>query len=70
MNANGLNEVRLTSTKDDEFAPAYAPTGGRIAFNRATNDGKISVWTMKADGTNRVRRTFAIEDFFPDWQPV
>ena len=70
MDANGANQVQLTSVKQAEFAPAFSPTGGRIAYNRETKDGRISVWTMHADGSGFVRRTFGKLDFFPDWQPV
>jgi Tol biopolymer transport system component len=70
MDADGLNEVQLTFVKQDEFAPAFSPNGNRIAYDRRTKDGKISVWTMRTDGSGRVRRTFGVFDFFPDWQPV
>ena len=64
MDADGLDETRLTDTPQDEFAPAYSATGARIAFNRLGNDGRIGVWAMKADGTGRVQRTFGKIDFF------
>ena len=61
---------RLTDTPQDEFAPAFSPTGPRIAFNRLGNDGRIGIWAMREDGTVRVQRTFGRIDFFPDWQPI
>ena len=33
-------------------------------------DGRFGVWTMRPDGSNPVRRTFGVLDFFPDWRPV
>jgi TolB protein len=70
MDSDGLNEVQLTSLDQDEFAPAFSPNGNRIAYNRGTADGKFGVWTMRTDGSDRVRRTFGRFDFFPDWQPL
>ena len=70
MDADGDNETKLTDTPQDEFAPAFSPNGGRIAFNRLGNDGRIGIWVMREDGTVRVQKTFGLIDFFPDWQPV
>jgi Tol biopolymer transport system component len=70
MDADGGNETPLTSAKQEEFAPTFSPNGRRIAYDRLANDGRIGVWTMRADGPPRVQRTFGLFDFFPDWQPV
>lgn len=70
MDADGSDETRLTEVRRPEFAPAFSPTGNRITFNRTDRHGGVSVWTMRADGTGAVRRTFRPLDLFPDWQPL
>ncbi len=53
---NGDNLARITFTSgENEFQPAYAPDGRRVAFTSSQNGNEIYV--MDADGTNRVRLT-------------
>jgi dipeptidyl aminopeptidase/acylaminoacyl peptidase len=54
--------TRLTDTKSAEYYPVWSPDGTRIAFSGTTRDLTSSettmedthVWTMSADGGNRV----------------
>ncbi len=71
MNADGSNEVQLTFNTQPEFAPAFAPSGNRIAFTRRSKDGtRFGIWSIRADGSGPVHRTFGAFDFAPDWQPL
>ena len=70
MDADGDHEVQLTFDPAGEFGSAFSPNGRRIAFVRRSADGRFGVWTMRADGTDAVRRTFGVFDVFPDWRPI
>jgi TolB protein len=70
MNADGGDATQLTSGPRVEFAPTFSPNGRRIAFNRQGNDDRIGLWVMRADGSNKMQKTFGKFDFFPDWQPI
>lgn len=63
----------------DENAPAWAPDGTRIAFERSTvlststdNAGTFDIWTMNPDGTDRVQVTHGVRamGFDVAWQAV
>src|SRR5918995_7399190 len=71
MNADGSAEVQLTFKTQPELAPAISPKGNRLAFTRRSKDGtRFSIWTIRADGSGPVKRTFGVFDFAPDWQPL
>lgn len=60
MNADGSNEVNLTSTPNiNEDQPAWSPDGTRIAFTSDRNDlaGVTDIWVIGADGSNQTNRT-------------
>jgi len=58
----GKNVVRLTKNKVYDAEVTVSPDGKTILFGRM-NDGKMDLWTMKADGTGEKQITFT-----PDWQ--
>jgi Tol biopolymer transport system component len=50
--------------------PAWSPDGSRIAFVRYPNARHGNIWTMAADGTDRVRVTSGQDwDSTPAWSP-
>lgn len=58
VDADGGNEVRLTSEETDDYAPSWSPSGGKIAFHSATEfGGRWDVYVMNADGSERTRLT-------------
>ena len=65
-NADGT-QVRLT--RGDQ--PTWSPDGTRIAFHRVSRPASnTNIWTMNADGSNRVRVTSARrDDVGPSWSP-
>lgn len=62
MDADGGNQLRLTTPGGNFSQPAWSPDGSRIAFNRDN-----AIWLMNADGTNAVQLVVSGSD--PDWSP-
>lgn len=56
QDARDAQPVRITRTPKSE-AGAVWMADGRIAFLYPDADGKMQMWTMKADGTDRVQAT-------------
>ena len=56
LDARDAQPVRITRTPKSE-AGAVWMADGRIAFLYPDADGKMQMWTMKADGTDRVQAT-------------
>lgn len=82
MNADGSNQVQLTSNSVDDITPAWSPDGTQIAFasTRAEpsgNDGNadMDIYVMNADGTgvtlltNDHTNSVPQGDRFPTWSP-
>ncbi|MFW6085446.1 MAG: FIMAH domain-containing protein [Gemmatimonadota bacterium] len=71
MDADGTDQVRLTTTDGVDDGPAWFPDGTRIAF-RSNRDGQYEIYTAPADGSGApVRLTNdAAQDFSPDWSPT
>lgn len=74
MESDGTDQVRRTSTADQELNPDWSPDGSRIAFSRiaATVPGhyRIHLYTMRADGSSVTRVTSgAPDDWTPSWSP-
>ena len=56
LDSRNTQPVRITRTPKSE-AGAVWMSDGRIAFLYPDADGKMQMWTMKADGTDRVQAT-------------
>ncbi|HEY3018070.1 MAG TPA: hypothetical protein VGJ23_04495 [Gaiellaceae bacterium] len=61
--------VQLTDGDDTELAPAWSPTGRRIAF-QSNRDGNWEIYVMSAGGTDVRRLTHDdAQDGEPSWSP-
>ena len=56
MNADGSNQVQLTTDIDHDFQPHWSPDGSQIIF-KSFRDGHSNVWVMNADGSNKTQLT-------------
>ena len=52
MNADGTNNLLLTTTADSEVEPAWIKGGSKIAFLSAAS-GSMQLWEMNPDGSER-----------------
>ena len=52
MNADGTNNLQLTTTADSEVEPAWIKGGSKIAFLSAAS-GSMQLWEMNPDGSER-----------------
>ena len=69
MDANGVNQVRLTTDPAVDGNPDWSPDGTRIAFERIVN-GTDQVLVMNADGTGAVQQlTSGPGGEDPAWSP-
>lgn len=70
MNPDGSGVTAL-STKGGSCRPDWSPDGKRIAFVSSVADGRGDIWTMDADGGNKVRITVGDDsfDYNPAWSP-
>ena len=65
----GSGEAHHISRGYDEH-PSWSPDATRLAFTHdATGNGDNSVWTMRADGSDRRRLTHGGKDREPVWSP-
>ena len=71
MDADGSNQMPLTTHPANDAAPAWSPDGSRIAFH-SSRDGNPEVYTMNWDGTSLTRLTndSGMEDGSPTWSPT
>lgn len=70
MNPDGT-DIRATSSDNftSDLYPAWSPDGSKIAFSSNQSD-KYEIWTMNADGGNRVRLTdLKSLSGMPKWSP-
>jgi Tol biopolymer transport system component len=68
VDKTGLHELTFPGQRHD-FAPSYAPSGDKIAFERDSSDfSHFSVWVMNPDGTGvtKIRGNSGA----PQWGPV
>lgn len=56
MNADGTNQLRLTTNSSFDAEPAFSPGGEKIVF-MSTRDGNAEIYIMHADGTSQTRLT-------------
>ncbi|HSQ34810.1 MAG TPA: hypothetical protein VLQ89_02355, partial [Candidatus Binatia bacterium] len=70
MNGDGSNVKALTA-KGGNCRPDWSPDGKWIAYVSDVADGKGDVWTMDANGNNKMRVTLGDEsfDYNPAWSP-
>ena len=71
-NADSSNVTRLTNDPAADGQPDWSPDGTRIAFIRYTGMpiyGMGNLFTMNADGSNLVQRTFTWDADNPAWSP-
>ena len=58
MNANGSNQVRLSSPSTYDTEPAWSPDGPKIAFTSSREATQnFEIYVMNADGSNQIRLT-------------
>jgi Tol biopolymer transport system component len=68
MNADGINQVRLTNNQVVDDHPTWSPDGTKIAFVSQRSSGAFAIFQMNADGTNKTEITPITFDLrFPIW---
>ena len=69
MNADGSNQVRLTSNGALDTYPDWSPDGARIIFY-SKEDGQYAIYVMNADGSGQTNITdYSARDIEPSWGP-
>jgi Tol biopolymer transport system component len=70
INADGTGLVQLTHNTWGDFDPAWAPSGGRIAFTSDPDLVQEDVYVMNQNGNGIKQLTNSpADDLDPDWQP-
>jgi TolB protein len=64
VNPDGSGLTQLTTTPEDEIAPAWSVDGKHIVFGRG-----FEVWRMDADGSNEMYLNVAEYPPYPSWSP-
>jgi WD40-like Beta Propeller Repeat len=68
MNADGSDELNLTSNPGKDHFPDWSPDGTKILFASAPPGGPTKLTTMNPDGTDTV--SWTVWGFGADWQPL
>ncbi len=69
MNADGTNQVRLTTAPGSDWSGAWSPDYRWIAFY-SDRDGNRQIYLMRQDGSGQRRVTSTSTcDWYPDWTP-
>lgn len=63
MDSSGVDQARLTRSKEEERNPEFSPDGNLIAFARSG-----CLWVMDSDGSNPRQLTFD-RGMHPSWSP-
>lgn len=70
MDADGSDQLRLTSNRVFDDDPAFSPDGTTIAFVRQTGQAGMDIWALSATGGPPWRLTSAGgDDERPSWSP-
>ena len=72
MDADGVNEQRLTENRNNDWEPVWSPDGYRIAFmaDRKGDAANFNIYVMDADGGNQQNLTNHRDwDGSPSWSP-
>ena len=72
MDADGMNQQRLTENRKNERYPSWSPDGKRIAFSadRKGDLQNFDIYVMDADGGNEQKLTEnRVHDRYPSWSP-
>ena len=69
MDADGMNQTRLTNNNSSDTVPSWSPDGSLIAYtSNITGDNEI--WVMDTDGLNQTNLTDnPAEDSMATWSP-
>ena len=66
--ADGSNEVRLTTHPKPDWNPVFSPDGAKIAF-ASYRDANWEIYTIRVDGTDLARITDnPASDYLPAWK--
>lgn len=69
---DGTGLVRLTNHPDSDGTPSWSPDGEQIAYRSTAPDGRVSVWVVRADGSNPRHILDLPQEVFtygPAWSP-
>jgi len=67
--SNDSKLVNLTNNTANDFNPAWAPNGKRLAFI-SDRSGNFDIYVMNADGSEQMNLTNnSVNDFSPTWSP-
>lgn len=70
MDADGKNEIQLTSRPGYDGGPQISPDGKKIAFYGKSESNKYDIFLMDIDGKNLINLTKDdAEDYSPSWSP-
>ena len=71
MNADGTNQIQLTTDPGFDGYPSWSPDGTKIAFARSSGGDLADVYVMNADGSGETNLTNdpAADDWAPTWSP-
>lgn len=70
VDADGANQVQLTTNAEDNYNPAASADGRFIVFASSRNNGKFNLWRINTeDGSDAKQLTFTDGNFYPSISP-